>query len=364
MVHRIDSDSIYAMTKKTLGMMTQKKIPFYWEYYLVWLAYFLGVHKDLEADIDRIKKEGGQFTEEVHRDLYAKHFGKDTGRKSVQDAQSGIQQILHHVLDEILHTQHFTSGYRDKLEGFTKQLKKAGDLDDIHKVVAHLMLDTVAVIQASDRLKENLAESIRKSEKLQRDLEEAQREILIDPLTLLNNRKAFDKQISTCLKGFQEKGTDFTLLMMDIDSFKQFNDQYGHQLGDKILKLLGALLSNELKGKDFVARYGGEEFVILLNGTSLEKACLVAENIRKSLDGLQLKSVKTGQSLGKITISAGVSTVRKSDTVEFLVKRADDALYLAKQSGRNNIKSELDLSEQNERSEIAAPSLTVEFLRA
>ena len=361
MVHRIDSDSIYAMTKKTLVMMTQKKIPFYWEYYLVWFAYFLGVNKDLEADIDRIKKEGGQFSEEVHRDLYAKHFGKDTRYKSVQDAQNGIQTILHHVLDEILHTQHFTSDYRDKLEGFTKQLKKAGDLDDIHKVVAHLMLDTVAVIQASDRLKENLAESIRKSEKLQRDLEEAQREILIDPLTLLNNRKAFDKQISTCLKGFQEKGTDFTLLMMDIDSFKQFNDRYGHQLRDNILKLLGALLSKEQKGKDFVARYGGEEFVILLEGTALEKGCLVAENIRKSLDGLQLKSVKTGQSLGKITISAGVSAVRESDTVESVVKRADDALYLAKQSGRNNVKSEIDLSQHNEMNKIAAPFLTVEF---
>ena len=123
----------------------------------------------------------------------------------------------------------------------------------------------------------------------------------------------------------------------------------------QILKFLGCLLTREIKGKDFVARYGGEEFVILLPGTSLEKACLVAENIRKSLASAQLKYVKTGQSLGKITISAGVSAVRAGDTEETLLKRADDAMYLAKQNGRNNSKSERHLCGSDAKAELAAP---------
>lgn len=359
---QIDPDIAAAMAKKALAMMLQRKIPFYWENYLVWFGHCLGVNKDLDADIDRITNEGGRFSEEVHLDLYAKHFGKDARIESVQDAQKEIQEILKDVLDGILHTKDFTSDYRDKLKGFTTQLKDGGERDKIQKVVADLMLVTVGVINASEQLKEHLAEMTLKCEKLQRELDDAQQEILIDPLTQLYNRKAFDRQISTCLKVSREGRVGFSVVMVDIDSFKQFNDQYGHLLGDRILKFLGSLLSKEIKGKDFVARYGGEEFMVLLSGTSLEKACLVADNIRKSLDGVQLKYVKTGRALGKITISAGVSAVREGDTEESLVKRADDALYLAKQSGRNNVKSELHLSRQNEKTETETP-LMVEYLK-
>jgi diguanylate cyclase len=115
-----------------------------------------------------------------------------------------------------------------------------------------------------------------------------------------------------------------------------------------VLKFMGSFLAKELKGKDFAARYGGEEFIILLLGTSVKNAYTVADNLRKNLSGVQLRYVKTGQVLGKITISAGVSTVRKSDTGESLVLRADNALYLAKQDGRNKVKTENDIPPDNE----------------
>ena len=150
--------------------------------------------------------------------------------------------------------------------------------------------------------------------------------------------------------------------MIDIDYFKRFNDQHGHLLGDQVLKFMGSLFSKELKGRDFVARYGGEEFVILLGTTSLENAFIVADKIRKSLDGIKLKYVKTGQVLGKVSISAGVAAIREDDTAESLLKRADDALYLAKQAGRNNVKSESDLPDRDGLKETMTPSM-VEFLK-
>jgi diguanylate cyclase len=357
---RIDQDTVATMAKKALVLMSQREIPLCPENYLVWFGHIIGINEDLDADINRIIKEGGPFSEEVNLDLFQRHFGKDTRLKLVQDAQKENQKILEDVLDKILQTQNFTSDYQEKLKGFTAQLKEARGLDEIQKVVADLMLVTVEVIQTSEKLKEHMAETTVKSENLQRDLEKAQQEVLIDPLTLLYNRKAFDKKITTYLKDFQEEGIGFSAVMIDIDFFKQFNDLHGHLLGDKVLKFMGSLLSKEIKGKDFVARYGGEEFIILLSGTSLKKAFIVADNIRKSLDGVQLKYVKTGQLLGKITISAGVSAVRKGDTEESLVKRADDALYLAKQSGRNTLKSEQHLSNHHEKPEMVAP-LMVEF---
>ena len=362
MRYQIDRDTVTNVAKKALVMMSQREIPLYPENYIVWFDHCIGVNKDLNADIDRIMKEGGQFSEEVNIDLYRRHFGKDARLAPVQDAQREIQEILQNVLEEILRTQDLTSDYRDRLNVFMSKLGEARDLNDIHKVVSDLMLVTVEVIKASEDLKERLAETIIKSENLLIDLEKAQQEVLIDPLTLLNNRKAFDREIATYLKAFQEEGRSFSVVMMDIDFFKLFNDQHGHLLGDQILIFMGTHLPKELKGKDFVARYGGEEFVILLSGTALENACIVADNIRKSLANVQLKYVKTGQYLGKITISAGVSTVWEGDTVESLIKRADNSLYLAKQSGRNNVKSELELPPHNENPKTEAPSV-VEFLK-
>ncbi len=363
MRHLLDKDMVAAAAQKTLVMMTQRNIPFYLENYLVWFGHFLGANAALDEDIDSIIKKGRQFSEEVYLDLFAKHFGKDARNQSGPDSPKEIQKILRSVLDEILHTQDFTSEYRDKLTLFTAQIEDAGGLDEVHKVVADLMRATVTAIQASERLKDHLAETTLKYEELERKLGEAQQEILVDPLTLLNNRRAFDRKILTYLEGFQKQGAVFCVLMMDIDSFKQFNDQCGHLMGDKVLKFLGTLLSKEIKGKDFVARFGGEEFVILLGGASLEKACLAAESIRKSLDGVQLKFVKTGQVLGKITISTGVAAARKGDTEASLIKRADDALYLAKRSGRNNIKSERDLSGLDRSAEITSSASMVEILK-
>jgi diguanylate cyclase len=358
---RMDQDTVAAMAKKALVMMAKWKIPLCPENYLVWIGHIIGVDELLDEDINRIVREGGQFSEEINLDLFQRHFGKDARLKLVQDAQEEVQKILKDTLENILQTKDFTSEYRDQLKGFTAQLNEARGLDEIKNVVADLMLVTVAAIQTSEQLKEHITETTIKSENLQKELEKAQQEILIDPLTLLNNRKAFDKNIATYLKIFQDEGIGFSAVMIDIDLFKNFNDIHGHLLGDQVLKFMGSLLSKELKGKDFVARYGGEEFIILLSGTSLKKACLVANNIRKSLDGVQLKYVKTGQVLGKITISAGVSAVRKGDTERSLVKRADDALYLAKHSGRNTIKSEEDLSNHYDKPEAVVPS-TVDFL--
>jgi hypothetical protein len=147
-MHRIDANTTAAVTKKTLEMMTRKEVPLYWENYLVWFSHFLGVNKDLDADIDRITNWGGQFSEEIHRDLFTKHFGKDKRYESVNDARKEIQKLLKDVPDKILRTQNFTSDYRDKLKVFTTQLTDAGDLGEIRKVVANLMKDTVTVIQA------------------------------------------------------------------------------------------------------------------------------------------------------------------------------------------------------------------------
>jgi diguanylate cyclase len=344
------------MAEKALAAMARQNVPLNPQNYFVWLGRALGVREELDADIRRIIEEGGAFSEEINADLFRRHFGEDTGLRLVQDAQQEIRKILEEVLERILQTEHSTSDYCEKLKGLMTQLKGARDLAEIQRVISELMLITVVVIETSEQIKEHMVETKAKSENLQKDLEKARH------LTSLYNRKAIDNKISAYLKFFQEEGIGFSAIMIDIDHFKKFNDMHGHLLGDQILKFIGSLLSKEIKGKDFVGRYGGEEFIILLSDTPLEKACIVADNIRRSLDRVQLKYVKTGQHLGKITVSAGISAARPDDTEESLIKRADDALYLAKRSGRNMLKSEQDLQHDPAKPAMAA-SLAVEFAK-
>ena len=130
---------------------------------------------------------------------------------------------------------------------------------------------------------------------------------------------------------------------MDIDHFKTFNDTYGHQIGDLVLKNVGATLKNRLKGKDIPTRYGGEEFVILLPETMLKNACIVSEQLRIRIAVRPLLDPKTNEGIAKVTISSGVAEIRLGDDAETIVNRADKALYLAKESGRNRTNSEEDL---------------------
>jgi diguanylate cyclase len=130
-------------------------------------------------------------------------------------------------------------------------------------------------------------------------------------------------------------GEDVCLLMCDIDHFKKFNDTWGHQTGDQVLRLVASCLAENVKGRDTAARYGGEEFAVLLRGTPLEAATMLANQIRTTVETKKLVKKSTGDILGTITISIGVAKFTADESVEAVIRRADACLYGAKHSGRN-----------------------------
>ena len=131
--------------------------------------------------------------------------------------------------------------------------------------------------------------------------------------------------------------------MMDIDHFKLINDNHGHKIGDSVLGLIGKIIRGSVKGRDVPARYGGEEFMVLLPATKLGDSCKLAEDICQQISSKSLIVTKTQKKIGTVTISGGVAEVRNDDTIDSLMERVDRALYLAKESGRDNVKSEKDL---------------------
>ena len=181
---------------------------------------------------------------------------------------------------------------------------------------------------------------------LQRNLDEFRRESMLDPLTKIYNRKAFDEGLLRTITEADESGKPLALLLLDIDHFKNFNDTYGHQTGDQVLRLVAMTLKSNIKGRDIVARYGGEEFAAILPTTDLDGATILAENIRKAIQAKELLKRSTNEKLGRITASVGIAVYRPGETPSALIERADRCLYAAKHAGRNCVIGEDDVPDE------------------
>ncbi len=170
---------------------------------------------------------------------------------------------------------------------------------------------------------------------------EMESETVRDQLTGLYNRKAYDQKMKETLASRKRYDMPATLLLCDIDYFKKINDEFGHSVGDLALKKLANLLLEKVRINDFVSRFGGEEFTIILFNTSLDKAMIAGEGLRDFINGYAF-SYKSKEI--PLTLSIGVSSFQKEDDMNSVFERADSALYLAKSSGRNTVKSEKDVA--------------------
>jgi diguanylate cyclase (GGDEF)-like protein len=160
----------------------------------------------------------------------------------------------------------------------------------------------------------------------------------LDHMTGLANRRTFDKELSReWRRAVRERGS-LSLLMVDIDFFKRYNDHYGHPAGDECLRAIASLLARTMvRSNDLAARYGGEEFAIILPGSNLDGALMIAERLRDAIAHANLRH--EGSSRGTVTVSIGVASVLPTRTMEEsqLIQAADTALYLAKRNGRNQV---------------------------
>jgi diguanylate cyclase len=159
---------------------------------------------------------------------------------------------------------------------------------------------------------------------------------------LIGNRQYFDESLIHLAGSANRDDKALSLLFGDIDHFKDFNDRFGHQVGDQVLRLVAGLIRNTLQDGDLVSRYGGEEFGIILPGKPLADAKMTAERIRAAVMTRNIKKKGDNGSYGRITMSIGVAQFRAGETPVAFIERADACLYAAKRSGRNRVVSEND----------------------
>lgn len=320
----------------------------------LWFILIEGRNPALARDIQRLVQKDGTFKQTDADALYDAHIVRQGLSRDVIDLIQRFEDEMGKVADAVETSGASASGNTEKLRFLSAELKRsATDNPAIGALMDGVLSVAKSVREANERLEQQLQRSSDEVDTLRRNIENIQQEAMLDPLTGVKNRKTFDLELDRLARGAKETGEPLALIMADVDHFKKFNDRWGHQTGDHVLRLVADVMNANVKGQDVLARYGGEEFAIILPGTSLSNAVMLANRIRTAVESRRLKKRRTEEDLGVITLSMGAAVFAWNDTMDSLVERADNCLYAAKKGGRNQVFDETMTSDLSDASSAA-----------
>ncbi|MBT5470392.1 MAG: GGDEF domain-containing protein [Nitrospina sp.] len=245
-----------------------------------------------------------------------------------------VNAMVLEVVETIKSMMKNSGDFNSGIDECTDKIQEAETMQDILKVKNFLVLEMQKARQHSLNLYEELEKHRTASETLTKKLEESEAKAMVDALTNVLNRNAYNLKIGQLFHEFKRYKEPWALLVLDIDHFKLFNDKYGHKTGDKVLKSVAGTITDSIRLSDQVFRYGGEEFVVILSRIDKLSTSTLSEKIRKAIERDYFVD---GDKKLQVTMSIGASIIGEADTETSLFERADKALYQAKENGRNQI---------------------------
>ncbi len=341
-VHADEHERTLAFAEIALGQIRALRQPASPRNYEVWYAYATGYNPSLNQMINETLTRNGNLSETDVEQIYETYLSPSRFGDRIDRVGSQVKDEIDQVMAMISAALGSASAYSARLGDVSQRLGQAKDRDGLRSIVESLVHTAKDMEQTNKRLEARLSASKQEINQLQENLEAARTESLTDPLTSLANRKYFDDALERMIPEALNKGEPLSLMIMDIDHFKAFNDNYGHLTGDQVLRLVAMSVKQNVKGQDIAARYGGEEFVVVLPNTVLRSAITVADQVRRAVMTKELMKRSTGEHLGRVTISIGVAALRMGDAAQSLIERADACLYAAKRNGRNRVVCETD----------------------
>lgn len=307
------------------------------EIYELWFTYYGRTSPEVVRAVDLLIDSNNPITDAACLDIYQRFLSDLRNEEMVRRAGEQIQTTIQDVAGVVHNVQSVTNDYGQTLTEVNDKISAAKSPEELKQVLSVASVKTKKMLEQNQMLESQLEKSTQLMDELKRDLEYVRREAMTDGLTGLANRKSFDTEIDQIMTLSRNEKKIFTLLMVDIDHFKSFNDNFGHQVGDQVLRLVARTLKDGLKGRDFAARYGGEEFAIILPETDLAAGVAVGNSLRKAIATKDVINRNTGEVMGRITMSVGVAEYAGDAAIEDIIERADSALYTAKHNGRNQV---------------------------
>ena len=328
------------LAKETLEMMERYDVAPTPENYAVFSSFASDSIPELcDAMTARLEK-GEPFNQTFCDRMYDEHFAIAKIQEAVMASSGAMGKELAQVRETLKAAEQHTAEYGETLAGAEGAFDENADPSQVRSVVPSLVVATNRMQERSRELERRLHETLSEVVKLRSNLERVREESMTDALTGIANRKRFDEMLRKGRRSADSNNESMCLILCDIDHFKRFNDTWGHQTGDQIIRFVTGCMTRNAGDTHAVARYGGEEFAVVMPKSSLMEANAVAEKIRMTVEGKRLLRKSTSEDLGNITISLGVATYRHGEAIEELIERADANLYKSKKAGRNRVTTE------------------------
>jgi diguanylate cyclase len=327
-----------ALGHRTIDEMGRHALPVSPQNYEVWLSYLTHSSPDLRVALDKLMSVGRPITANDMEEVYERFFSTTHLSTQVMETGSRIAHEIADALDALKKAGATTERYGATLNTAAESLQHTAiDGDALRRLITMLASATTEMSTQNSNLSTKLAQSSQEMEKLRTSLRQARAEALTDALTGIANRKLFDETLRLRKEEADNEKTELALILCDIDHFKSFNDTWGHQTGDQVIRFVASALTKFALPDHLVARYGGEEFAVVMPRTTLNNAGRIANQIRMAIEAKRLVRRSTNETIGAVTVSFGAALYAPGETVIQLISRADDCLYLSKHNGRNRV---------------------------
>jgi len=317
----------------TLPLMSQHRAAYHPQTYTIWYEHVSGINPRLSQELDRRLANRESLTDDDVWRLHA-NFVIARDAEALERMQQRLQTLLSDIVSATSSAGLEATQFNQTLQLHRSQLQQPLPMDLISGIVAELITETERMRVVTHELTERLEHSMQEVRDLSEQLKRAEHQAKLDPLTGMLNRRGLEERVASFLEDTGSLAGS-VMLLADIDHFKALNDSYGHLLGDKVIRAVGRVIRESIKGRDIAARIGGEEFAVLLPDTSVEGAAVLARRICTAVASCSIRRNDIDKCIERVTVSIGVAAGAESDTLETLLDRADRAMYAGKQAGRN-----------------------------
>jgi diguanylate cyclase len=277
----------------------------------------------------------------VERQLKDVIYKQSALKRNLMEANDRLKQMLATFVDRLGDFSSTTSDYHDKIEGCATRISQARNITEVSSVLEEVMRETRNMQINTARSHDDMSDMRRRVqlaefevERLMSELSQASEMVRVDPLTGALNRKGMEEAMQREVARTRRHEAPLSIALLDVDNFKQINDKLGHRTGDLALQHLSTVARETIRPQDTLVRYGGEEFIILLPDTSMEDAVKAMERVQRELTRRYFLSDNNKL---LITFSAGVSVLGNTEEPADAIRRADQAMYLAKRAGKNRV---------------------------
>jgi len=338
-----DTDFDYAtsVARKAMDFMAKYRVPPTPDNFSVWFTYALGASIELKRAIEILIGNKRRFDAKTNDDLFNAYVGlQATDGRTINQASQRLQSLMGSAR-QFLNTA--IADNRSQVQAMNGVADRRDAEVDPRRLIESLISELEKATSRATRLETNFAEKARELDSIRDSLSKSEERAKTDTLTGLPNRRGLEEFFRVAQIAAMERGEPLSVLLIDIDHFKKFNDNFGHGVGDQVLRLVAKAVRERVRDSDLAARYGGEELIAVLPGADLAACTATAERIRRGIAEGRITRRSSGEELPGITVSIGVGQFQLGESMEDMIDRCDRALYQAKKRGRNLVVTEHEI---------------------